>query len=134
MKPGLLTSPEALAARRNTYDPSFAELTGRHVDKLEYLGIDGQTGFVESRYAWIRSSHADSSLAGRDTIAIDRPDRQDRDARFWGFLIFLLVMAADVPEHLQLGRSSRWNGSAADLTARPFLTVAMPPGDLRELS
>ncbi len=130
----LLTSPEALSARTNTYDPSFLEQAGRQVEKLDFLGIDGQTVLVESRYAWIRSIIAESvHTPERGTPTIT--DRIDRIVthRFWGFLIFLLVMGLIFQSIFSWATyPMEWIAAGFDWLGHE-LTVAMPPGDLRDL-
>ena len=130
----LLTSPEALAEREDRYDPAFASLIRSSVEKLEYLGIDRQAAFVESRYAWIHAVLV-SSVLSPDIAAARLTDRIDRIVthKFWGFLIFLVVMATMFQSIFSWAAAPMsWIAYGFDVLSA-FLTDTMPAGDLREL-
>ena len=130
----LLSSPEALAAHTDRYDPALTSLLRTSVEKLDYLGIDRQSAFVESRYAWIRTVLA-AAVASPEIARARLTDRIDRIVthRFWGFLIFLLVMATMFQSIFSWATvPMEWIGSGFEALSA-FVTSIMPPGDLREL-
>jgi ferrous iron transport protein B len=130
----LLTSPDALAAHDDRYDPELAPLLRSAIAKLDYLGIDRQSVFVESRYAWIRSVLM-AAVASPETVQNRLTDRIDRVVthRFWGFLIFLLVMATMFQSIFTWAAiPMAWIASAFDALSAA-VTAAMPAGELREL-
>ncbi|CAG0959976.1 partial Fe(2+) transporter FeoB, partial [Anaerolineae bacterium] len=130
----LLSSPEALAERTDRHDPALASLLRASVEKLDYLGIDRQSAFVESRYTWIRAVLA-SAVSSPDHARARLTDRIDRIVthRVWGFLIFLLVMATMFQSIFSWATiPMEWIGSAFEALSA-FVTSMLPPGDLREL-
>ena len=97
--------------------------------KLDYLGIDRQSAFVESRYAWIRTVLA-AAVASPDAARARLTDRIDRIVthRFWGFLIFLLVMATMFQSIFSwAAMPMAWIGSGFDALSA-FVTAVDAPG------
>jgi ferrous iron transport protein B len=102
--------------------------------KLEFLGFDRQTMFVESRNAWIRSLVA-RVVTRTPRVGASLSDQIDYviTHRVWGFVVFLVLMAimfqtifswAEIPMRLI--------GDAFDSTGH-WIVATMPPGDLRNL-
>lgn len=130
----LLTSPEALTERSDRFDPALGALLRSSIERLDYLGIDRQSAFVESRYAWIRSALM-AAVASSGHTGSRITDRIDRIVthRVWGFLIFLLVMATMFQSIFSWAAAPMaWIGAGFDALSAE-VTAAMPPGDLREL-
>lgn len=130
----LLTTPDALAGREDRYDPAFVAMVRDSIHKLEFLGIDRPAAFVESRYAWIRRAIS-TAVTSPDTAAIRLSDRIDRVVthRFWGFLIFLVIMATIFQSIFTWAAGPMaWIEGGFDALGG-LLTDMMPPGDLRDL-
>ncbi len=130
----LLNSPEMLAERANRYDPAFVEQLRTNMLKLDFLGIDRQSAFVESRYSWIRDV---LSLTVRtpDQSTPSVTDRIDRIVthRFWGFLIFLAIMAFMFQSIFSWAAlPMEWIAGGFEALGRT-VSGALPPGDLRDL-
>ena len=49
----LLTAPDPATLNGGTYDSAFVEQLRRNIEKLDFLGIDRQSAFIEGRYAKI---------------------------------------------------------------------------------
>lgn len=131
----LLTSPEGDSTRTEISDPAFLEDLRNHIQKLDFLGIDRQTVLVESRYTWIRNV-VQESVRTPDHSSRSVSDRIDRIVthRFWGFLLFLAVMALMFQSIFSWATyPMEWIGNAFDWLGRQA-TALMPPGDLRDLA
>jgi ferrous iron transport protein B len=130
----LLTAESAILDRMDRFSPEVIAHAKRDHEKLEFLGFDRRSIFVESRYAWIRSVCM-QSLVRTATGAMSVSDRIDAVVthRVWGVVIFLGLMAlvfqamfswAQLPmEAIKQGFD--WLGAQ--------VAAAMPPGDLRDL-
>ena len=102
-------------------------------DRLNSLGYDRYTIFVESRYNWIHSICSEVISPGqKKTNYTDKIDTIVTH-KFWGYIIFLTLMVlmfqsiftwALVPMNL-IGAGFDWLGNEVGLI--------MPPGDLRDL-
>ena len=102
--------------------------------KLEFLGIDRNSIFVESRNRWIRSVCSKAVKQKRDHQATfsDRIDRVVTH-RFWGLIVFLAVMAILFQSIFTWSAiPTGWVNSGFDLLESALLKT-MPPGDLRDL-
>jgi len=106
----------------------------REHEKLEFLGFDRRSVFVESRYAWIRTvcAHAVTRPA---TQGASRSDRLDAvlTHRTWGVVIFVLLMA------FVFQAMFSWAQLPMEMIRRGFdalggaVSASMPAGDLRDL-
>lgn len=130
----LLTQADSIDKNSHRLAPELRSHLERDRQKLEFLGFDRQTMFVEGRNAWIRSlttraatrtPRAGASLSDRIDYVITH--------RVWGFAVFFALMAimfqtifswAEIPMHLI--------GDAFDSTGH-WIVATMPPGDLRNL-
>jgi ferrous iron transport protein B len=130
----LLTSPSALAGQTDRFAPEIIEHVRKDHEKLDFLGFNRESVFAESRYAWIRRICAEV-IDARHRPGGTKSDRIDRvlTHRFWGVIIFALVMggmfqliftAASYPMELISG--------AFDALARNVRSI-IPPGDLQDL-
>ena len=131
---GLLTADSALIERMDRYKPEVLAHVKLDHQKLDFLGFDRRSVFVESRYAWIKSVCAVSitRAVGKGANWSDRIDRV-LTHRIWGVVIFLALMAfmfqamfswAEIP----MG----WIRDGFDWLGG-FVAAGMPPGDLRDL-
>ncbi len=131
----LLTGSGSDPDQGEHYSPEIVEHVRKDHQKLDFLGFDRQSVFVESRYEWIREVCAKSIVQEKqgDTTVSDRIDRIVTH-RVWGFMVFLALMAvmfqsifnwANAPMEL-IGGAFNWVGQE--------VTRLMPPGDLRELT
>jgi ferrous iron transport protein B len=130
----LLTSPEALAQRADRYDPAFVHEVRTNIQKLDFLGIDRQAAFVESRYDWIRDVLA-RTVRTPERTAPSVTDRIDRIVthRVWGFIIFLAVMGLMFQSIFSWAAlPMEWIASGFDALGR-IVEGLLPPGDLRSL-
>lgn len=141
--PAQVASHEAIAllTSHSTEDESFLKYKPEVLDhvrkdhqKLDFLGFDRQSVFIESRYDWIKSvcSIAIQQPAGARANFSDRIDRIVTH-RVWGYLVFMGLMGlmfhavftwATVPMDL-IGDGFNWIGKE--------ITAVMPVGDLRDL-
>ena len=130
----LLTIESALLERMDRFAPEVIDHVRRDHEKLDFLGFDRRSVFVESRYAWIKTVCRTSVV--RDPSQGATPsDRIDAvlTHRVWGVVIFLALMA------LVFQAMFSWAQIPMDLIKRGFdwlalnVTDSMPPGDLRDL-
>jgi ferrous iron transport protein B len=131
---GLLTADSALIERMDRYAPEVLAHVKLDHQKLDFLGFDRRSVFVESRYAWINSVSAVSitRAAGAATNWNDRIDRV-LTHRIWGVVIFLVLMAVMFQAMFSWAAiPMRWIGDGFDWLGRA-VTAGMPPGDLRDL-
>ena len=130
----LLAADTAKVDMMERYVPDvLAHVRGDH-EKLDFLGFNRHSVFVESRYAWIRSICA-GSVRWTPTGAPSWSDRIDSVVthRFWGVILFIALMGflfqamfswAALPMEW-IGNSFAGLGQAVG--------QAMPPGELRDL-
>jgi ferrous iron transport protein B len=130
----LLTTESALLERMDRYAPEVIAHVRRDHEKLDFLGFDRHSVFVESRYAWIKSVCL-QSVTRNSAQGMSLSDRIDAvlTHRVWGVVIFLALMA------LVFQAMFSWAQLPMDLIKQGFdalgarVEVAMPPGDLRDL-
>jgi ferrous iron transport protein B len=129
----LLTAESAYLDRMDRYAPEVIAHVRKDHQKLEFLGFDRRSVFVESRYAWISAVASRAVIRGNGVHSWS--DRIDSvlTHRFWGVVVFLAIMGclfqamfswALLPmEWIRQGFD--WCGNAVH--------TAMPAGELRDL-
>ena len=90
----LLTAESALLDRMDRFAPEVIAHVRRDHEKLDFLGFDRRSVFVESRYSWIKSV-CTQSVKRSSAHGISLSDRIDAVVthRIWGVVIFLALMA-----------------------------------------
>ena len=130
----LLTAPDPATRNGGSYDPAFTEQLRKNIQKLDFLGIDRQAAFVESRYDWIRDVIA-RTVHTPERTSPGITDRIDRVVthRFWGFVIFLAIMAIMFQSIFTWATYPMlWIAGGFDALGR-LVAAALPAGDLRDL-
>ncbi len=130
----LLTAHELPGAHSTRYDEAVFARVRAGREKLDFLGIDRQSVFIEGRYARIEQicHRAVSSKGPGGRPLSDRIDRV-LTHRVWGFIIFLALMT------LMFVAVFTWAEYPMQFITAGFdalgglVTDAMPPGDLRDL-
>lgn len=131
---GLLTTPETLRLQGDRYTAEIISHVRKDHQKLEFLGIDSQSAFVESRYAWIKHvCDASVRYAGRHDVNFS--DKVDKILihKVWGFVIFFSLMA------LIFQTIFAWATYPMELIAGAFdglgaiVRASIPAGDLQNL-
>ncbi len=130
----LLTAESALLDRMDRFSPEVIAHVRRDHAKLDFLGFDRRSIFVESRYAWIKSVCM-QSVARNPAAGMSLSDRIDAVVthRVWGVVIFLALMAVVFQAMFS------WAQFPMDMIREGFdwlgarTASAMPPGDLRDL-
>jgi ferrous iron transport protein B len=128
-----LLAAESESLHREHYAPEVLSHVRRDHEKLDFLGIDRKSVFVESRYTWIRgvcSRVTDRRLTGAGGWS----DRIDAVAthRIWGGLIFFALMA------ILFQSVFSWSEIPMEWIREGFHDLAIaadviPPGDLHDL-
>lgn len=130
----LLSTPEPLPGTLTGSLPEVIALLRTAHEKLEFLGYDPRSVFIEARYAWIKNlvARVIPSTTRHTTSLTDVLDRY-LTHRIWGVPIFFLIMAlmfqgifswASLP--------TEWILAGFDRLGTTVVSV-MPPGDLRNL-
>lgn len=130
----LLTSQSAMLDHMDRFDPEVRDHVKRDHQKLDFLGFDRQSVFVESRYEWIKRVCA-ASLQQQPRTTTSPSDKIDRIVthRVWGFVVFLGLMS------VMFQSIFAWANIPMELIGDGFdrvgqqVTLLMPPGDLRDL-
>ena len=130
----LLTAESALLERMDRFAPEVIAHVRQDHEKLDFLGFDRRSVFVESRYAWIKSV-CTRSVTRNSAQGMSLSDRIDTvlTHRVWGVVIFLSLMAVVFQAMFS------WAQLPMDLIKQGFdwlgarVGEAMPPGDLRDL-
>ena len=130
----LLTAESAVLDRMDRFAPEVIAHVRRDHEKLDFLGFDRRSVFVESRYSWIKSL-CTQSVQRTLLHGASLSDRIDAVVthRVWGVVIFLALMA------LVFQAMFSWAQVPMDLIKQGFdwfgarVGEAMPPGDLRDL-
>ena len=130
----LLTAESALLDRMDRFAPEVIAHVRRDHEKLDFLGFDRHSVFVESRYAWIKSI-CTQSVHRTMSHGMTMSDRIDAVVthKFWGVVIFLALMA------LVFQAMFSWAQIPMDMIKQGFDWIgarvgdSMPPGDLRDL-
>lgn len=130
----LLTSDSAILDHMDRYSPELIEHVKKDHVKLDFLGFDRHSVFVESRYEWIKT--VCSRVVTRNGQSGENlSDRIDRIVthKLWGFAIFFALMA------IMFQTIFTWATVPMDLIAEAFdwvgqrIVAFMPAGDLRDL-
>ncbi len=130
----LLSGHNGSVEHRETYAPEILSHLNKDHARLDFLGIDRGSVFIESRYEWVRRICAEAvvSSPGTDLTLSDRIDTI-LTHRIWGFVIFFGLMAlmfqtiftwAVVPMEL-IGEGFDWLGR--------LISDVLPAGDVRDL-
>jgi ferrous iron transport protein B len=130
----LLSGHNGTAEHRNTYSPEILNHLHKDHARLDFLGIDRGSVFIESRYEWVRRVCAEAVVSSH-TSDVTFSDKIDAilTHRIWGFAIFFGLMAlmfqtiftwAAVPMEL-IGTGFEWIGR--------LISEVLPPGDLQDL-
>lgn len=131
----LLTASSAVPDQAVRYSPEVLEHVKKDHQKLDFLGFDRQSVFVESRYDWIREVCAKAVVEEKQTDAT-LSDKIDRIVthKVWGFVVFLALMA------VMFQSIFSWANAPMELISGGFnwigqqVTHLMAPGDLRDLA
>jgi ferrous iron transport protein B len=129
-----LLAAESEQGLAGEYTPEVISHVKLDHQKLDFLGIDRRSVFVESRYAWIRgifSRVTERNLGSKATWS----DRIDTIAthRIWGGILFFALMG------LLFQAVFSWSEIPMEWIRRGFeqlslLADVIPPGDLHELT
>ncbi len=130
----LLSAPTIADLEDHRFPPELLAHVQRDHEKLDFLGFDRQSVFIQSRYDWIRA------VCGKAVLQEYRQgptpsDRADRilTHRVWGYVIFLGLMA------LMFQAIFTWAAWPMRLIVSAFdsaghlVASVLPPGDLRDL-
>jgi ferrous iron transport protein B len=130
----LLTASSALNEHQDRYAPEVLEHVKKNHERLDILGIDRQSVFVESRYEWIKHV-CEVSREMRPQAFETTSDKIDRvlTHKVWGFVIFLAIMAMMFQAIFSWANTPmEWIGEGFTALGAEIITI-MPAGDLRDL-
>ncbi len=130
----LLSSSGNLDEYRSRFQNSIIDHVSKDHQKLEFLGIDCQSAFIEARYEWIKKI-CERTVRSPKQKNVSLSDRLDRilTHKFWGFAIFLMLMA------LMFQAIFSWATVPMDYINTGFdwlgvqITHILPAGDLQHL-
>ncbi len=130
----LLTAQELPGRFAGRFDETLFARVRAGREKLDFLGIDRQSVFIEGRYARIQQI-CDRALSSRGRGGRPLSDRIDRvlTHRVWGFLIFLTLMTVMFVAVFTWAEYPMKFITAGFDELGALVTGAMPPGDLRDL-
>ncbi|MDH3251172.1 MAG: ferrous iron transport protein B [Ignavibacteria bacterium] len=130
----LLSGHNGTAGHRNKYSPEILDHLHKDHARLDFMGIDRQSVFIESRYEWVRRVCAEAVItAHRSDVTFSDKIDGILTHRIWGFVIFFGLMAlmfqtifswAALPMEL-IGAGFDWFGR--------LISDVLPPGDLQDL-
>lgn len=129
----LLSTPRQLQEFNHEITKEVLDHVSKDYERLNSLGYDRHSIFVESRYQWIRSIYSEVSTAGKRKV--NYTDKIDAVVthKFWGYIIFFVLMVvmfqsiftwATVPMNF-IGKMFDWLGVQVG--------TLLPPGDLHDL-
>lgn len=130
----LLAAHDALTEHSDRFAPELLQHVKKDHEKLDFLGIDRQSIFVEARYNWIKQVCA-RTVTQAHLPALSVSDRVDRilTHKVWGFAIFVGLMAVMFNSIFSWATiPMQWIVGGFD-GLRHLVTVLVPPGDLRDL-
>jgi ferrous iron transport protein B len=130
----LLAAEDALTGHSDRFAPELLQHVKKDHEKLDFLGFDRHSLFVESRYEWVKQVCA-RAVTQAYHPSLSASDRVDRilTHKVWGLLIFLGLMA------LVFQSIFSWATIPMDWITGGFdwlghhVTLLVPPGDLRDL-
>ena len=130
----LLASPYEIDEHKDRYAPEILSHLQKDYEKLDFLGFDRHSVFVEARYQWIKKV-CNASVISSQRSSISFSDRIDRVVthRVWGFVIFFALMA------LMFQTIFSWANLPMELISEGFAWLGIqvgkiiPPGDLHDL-
>ncbi len=131
----LLTSPTALSEHLDRYAPELLEHVKKDHERLDILGIDRQSVFVESRYEWIKHV-CEASREIKSQSFETTSDKIDKvlTHKIFGFVIFLALMAMMFQAIFSWANAPmEWIGEGFNELEKN-VTALMPPGDIRDLT
>lgn len=130
----LLASPYEIYEHKDRYAPEILSHLQKDYEKLDFLGFDRHSVFVEARYQWIKKV-CDASVISSQRSSISFSDRIDRVVthRVGGFVIFFAIMT------LMFQTIFTWANLPMELISEGFAWLGIqvgkiiPPGDLHDL-
>ena len=131
---GLLTADGSAVQQMDRYAPEVLSHVRQDHQKLDFLGFDRHSVFVESRYGWIKGVCA-RSVTRRAAAGASMSDRIDvvLTHRVWGVLIFLGLMTFLFQAMFSWSAEPMaWIGAGFDWLGAE-VALLLPPGDLRDL-
>ncbi|HLF13709.1 MAG TPA: ferrous iron transport protein B [Bacteroidota bacterium] len=130
----LLTAQELPGKHAERYDEKIIARVRAGRDKLDFLGIDRQSVFIEGRYARINQI-CDRAVSSSGPGGRPLSDRIDHilTHRVWGFMIFLALMTLMFVAVFTWAEYPMRFITAGFDALGALVTGAMPPGDLRDL-
>lgn len=130
----LLATDTADLERMVRYDPALRNHVRRDHQRLEFLGVDRSSVFVEARYQWIRSLCAEAvSQEPRNGATLTHRIDRIVTHRVWGIVIFAGIMALLFQSIFTWAAlPMAWIHDGFDALSL-FLTSIIPPGDLQNL-
>ncbi len=131
---GLLSAESIQLDGESRYVDEIRKHVRRDHQRLEFLGFDRQSIFVESRYQWIRHvcKEAVVQREGREKSLSDKIDAVVTH-RFWGMILFLGIMGFLFQSIFSWAQAPMgWIHDGFDAFGSMVATL-IPPGDLQDL-
>ncbi|MBI5471469.1 MAG: ferrous iron transport protein B [Ignavibacteriae bacterium] len=130
----LLSAPESLDDHRDRYAPEVIAHVRKDHERLNFMGIDRQSVFVESRYEWIKNvcTEAVKQTHNGKTSVSDRIDRIATH-KIWGFVVFLALMAIMFQSVFTWAEAPMSWIEDLTMLIGDQIKIVMPAGDLRDL-
>jgi ferrous iron transport protein B len=130
----LLSSSKPLDTHHFNIAPEILAHVRKDYEKLDFLGVDRFSIFIESRYQWIRQvcAHVTTKSIRAHASFSDKVDAV-LTHKFWGVIIFFTLMSfmfqmifswAEIPMNL-IGGGFAWLGHA--------VSAVIPAGDFHDL-
>jgi ferrous iron transport protein B len=129
----LLSTPKDLESFKNEFASPVLEHVKKDHEKLEFLGFDRHSVFVESRFAWTREICAEVISTGKKKYNYTDVIDSIVTHKFWGYVIFFSLMLlifqsiftwASLPMNM-IGSGFEW--------LKGQVNNIIPPGDLHDL-
>ncbi len=131
---GLLSAESVQIDEETRYVDEIRKHVQRDHQKLEFLGFDRRSVFVESRYQWIRHvcKEAVVQRGNRERSLSDKIDAVVTH-RFWGIIVFLGIMGFLFQSIFSWAQAPMtWIHDGFDLLGTAVAGF-IPPGDLQDL-
>lgn len=131
----LLTTPKQLETFKHSYSDETLSHVKRDYERLNDMGFNRQSVFVESRYRWIRQIYKATVTHNKVNHQISIHDKIDSIVthRIWGFVIFFFLMG------LMFQTIFSWAHYPMELISSGINALGnlvgtiIPPGDLHDL-